>query len=139
MIESTLQRIAAGDGASVQECLDRYGGLVWSIARRLAPTAQDAEDAVQEIFLDVWRNAGRFDPEIGSEATFIATIARRRLLDQRRRASRRLDPEPLVSEDAVSAPTAVVCRLLSTFPLRLRAFFRILNAQICQPIKNTSD
>ena len=103
---STLERIAAGDSGAVQECLDQFGGLVWSIARRWAATSQDAEDAVQEVFLDVWKHAGRFDPTIGSEATFVATIARRRLLDQRRRASRRIAPEPLAEADDVPAETA---------------------------------
>jgi RNA polymerase sigma-70 factor (ECF subfamily) len=45
----------------------------------------DAEDAVQEIFIDVWRSAGRFDAAQGSEKVFITTIARRRLIDRIRR------------------------------------------------------
>lgn len=52
-------------------------------------TRADAEQAVQEIFVDVWRNAGCFDPEQGSEEIFITVIARRHLIKRRRRAARR--------------------------------------------------
>lgn len=85
-----LERIAAGDSSAVQEFLDAYGGLVWSIVRRrVLPDA--AEDVVQEIFVDVWRSAARFDPERASEAAFVTTIARRRLIDHQRKTGRRID------------------------------------------------
>jgi RNA polymerase sigma-70 factor, ECF subfamily len=82
-----LQRIASGDSAAVRECIDQYGALVWSIARRLSRTPADAEDATQEIFLDIWRSASRFDASQGSEKVFIAMIARRRLIDKLRKTS----------------------------------------------------
>ena len=69
--------------------IDTYGGLVWSIARDLTRTAADAEDAVQEVFLSVWKNAGRFDAAKASEKTYVAMIARRRLIDSLRKAGRR--------------------------------------------------
>jgi RNA polymerase sigma-70 factor (ECF subfamily) len=59
---STLERIAQGDQSAVQDCIDRFGNLVWSLARRLSGNQSDAEDAM---------------------------IARRRLIDRRRRQSRR--------------------------------------------------
>ena len=89
-----LHRVATGDPASVRECIDRFGGLVWSIARRLSPSPAEAEDAVQDIFVDLWRSAARFDPRISSDTAFVAVIARRRLLDRRRRRQRRPDTEP---------------------------------------------
>ncbi len=90
-----LQRVASGDQSGVRECLDRYGGLVWSLARRFSTTEADAEDAVQEIFLAVWKSAERYDASIASEVTFIAMIARRRLIDRRRKEGRRPKPEAL--------------------------------------------
>ena len=59
--DDVLPRVAAGDPGAVEECLDRYGGLVWSLARRHTRMRGEAEDAVQEIFLALWKNAGRFD------------------------------------------------------------------------------
>ena len=85
MNESILARVASGDANAVRECIDEFGGLVWAIARRMARTRADAEDAVQEIFIDVWKSAGRFDPAQGSEKVFVSTIARRRLIDRLRR------------------------------------------------------
>lgn len=87
MTDSVLARIAQGDARAVRECIDQFGSLIWSIARRLTRSRADAEDAVQEIFTDIWRSAGRFDPRQGSEKVFIATIARRRLIDRMRRAT----------------------------------------------------
>ena len=95
MAESVLQRIAAGDARAVQECIETYSGLVWSLARRFTRSAADAEDAVQEIFLDLWKSADRFEPERASEKTFVAMVARRRLIDLLRRAERRPQLAPI--------------------------------------------
>jgi RNA polymerase sigma-70 factor (ECF subfamily) len=79
----------------VKEVLSRYSALVWSLASGLSKDPHEVEDVVQDIFVDVWRSSKRYDPSVASEATFIATIARRRVIDRRRRAGRRVDPEPL--------------------------------------------
>ena len=95
--QSILERVAKGDPGAPTECIERFSGLVWSLARRLCASASDAEDAVQEIFIDVWKSAARFDPAIASETTFVAMIARRRLIDRGRRRMRR--PEvPQIAE-----------------------------------------
>lgn len=92
-----LERIGAGDKAAVPLLLDKYGPLVWSIARRQAG-ADAAEDLVQEIFIQVWSHAERYDPERASEATYITTIARRRVIDHSRKVGRRPSQEELVDE-----------------------------------------
>jgi RNA polymerase sigma-70 factor, ECF subfamily len=93
--QAILQRIAGGDAAAVQDCLDKYGGLVWSIARKMLRNTEEAEDAVQEIFIDVWKNAERFDESKSSETTYIAMIARRRLIDRIRYSTRRISADSL--------------------------------------------
>ncbi len=95
-----LARVARGDAPAMRECLARYGGLVWSLARRHTRSAEEAEDATQEIFLDLWKSAGRYDSSIASETAFIAMIARRRLSDLRRKQSN----EPQASADAAPEP-----------------------------------
>lgn len=84
-----LTRIAAGDETAVQDCLDRYGNLIWSLARKLTPNREDAEDAVQEVFMEIWQNAARYEAAKASESTFITLIARRRLIDRLRKIYRR--------------------------------------------------
>ena len=93
-----LERIAAGDPLAVDGCLEKYRGLVWSMARRFAGNYADAEDAVQEIFVELWRHAGRFDAAVAAESTFIATIAHRRLIDRHRRRAKQPEAVPLVAE-----------------------------------------
>ena len=93
MAEAILHRITQGDQTAVQDCLKKYGGLVWSLARRMSANTDDAEDAVQEIFIDVWKNAARFDESQSSETTFIAMIARRRLIDRLRYTNRRISAD----------------------------------------------
>jgi RNA polymerase sigma factor (sigma-70 family) len=83
--EPILHRIAAGEAAAVQECIDRYGGLVQSLARRFCARRDEVEDAVQEVFVDLWRKAARYDPSLSAEIAFVTMIARRRLIDHSRR------------------------------------------------------
>ena len=92
---SLLERIGSGDQAAVAQCVERYSGLVWSLARRFIAVEADAEDAVQEIFVEIWNTAGRFDPSKSAEATYISMIARRRLIDRLRKSRREPDRENL--------------------------------------------
>lgn len=103
MALSFLQRIAAGDARAVDECFDHYGGLIWSLARRFSPVYADAEDAVQEILLGVWRSASRFDPQVASEAAFITMIAKRRLIDRHRRRTCGVEAAPIEEEAPIAA------------------------------------
>ncbi|MFK7954624.1 MAG: RNA polymerase sigma factor [Lysobacterales bacterium] len=124
---SILQRISRGDASAVRECVHVYGARVWSVARRFSANAADAEDAVQEIFMAIWKSAGRFDPAKSEEGTFITMIARRRLIDAMRRKdidTDSLDAWPNLAElnqgespNSVedSAEAASISALLKTF------------------------
>ena len=100
--ETILQRIASGDDSAVKDCLDTYGGLVWSLARKMLPDRNEAEDAVQEIFIEIWKNAERFDENQSSETTFVAMIARRRLIDRLRKVTRQPNVDSF--EDIIYEP-----------------------------------
>jgi RNA polymerase sigma-70 factor (ECF subfamily) len=96
-----LQRLAAGDAGALAEFFDRHAGLVNALALRILRDGADAEDVVQEVFLQAWRQAERFDPRRGTIEAWLCTIARTRALDRlRRKASRREDPA-----EAAPAPT----------------------------------
>lgn len=100
-----LPRVANGDRDGLRACIERFGGLVWSLARRSRLSQEEMEDAVQEIFLQVWKNAGRYDPSIASEVTFVAMIARRMLIDHKRKRARRPQTEELIDSQR-AAPDA---------------------------------
>ncbi len=107
MAESLFQRIAAGDEVAVRECLDVHGGRVWALARRFSSDRADAEDAVQEIFISLWKSAHRYDPAKASEAAFVATIARRRMIDRLRARGGRAETVPIEEESAANGRDAV--------------------------------
>jgi RNA polymerase sigma-70 factor (ECF subfamily) len=87
-----LLRLARGDRAALGELYDLYAGLVHGLALRVLRDASEAEDVVQEVFMQVWRQAGRYDPDRGRPEAWVCTMARTRALDRlRRRASRRED------------------------------------------------
>jgi RNA polymerase sigma-70 factor (ECF subfamily) len=67
----------------------------------MSRTPSDAEDATQEIFLDIWRSAARYDASQGTDKVFIATIARRRLIDRLRKSSAEPPMEPVESLESV--------------------------------------
>jgi len=92
-----LQRVAAGDAGAVDALLARYRPYVWSLVRGRVPH-DEAEDVVQEAFIHLWRSAAGFDPKLGSERAFVATIARRRLVDRQRRSRSGFGVEPMVEE-----------------------------------------
>lgn len=82
---SLLSRIGNGDKAVVSDFVDRYGGLLWSMALRSTRNEADAEDAVQDVFVELWKSAQKFDADRSSEKTFVCMVARRRLIDRSRK------------------------------------------------------
>jgi RNA polymerase sigma-70 factor (ECF subfamily) len=91
--EALLRRLAAGDQAALGAFYDLYAGLANGLALRILRDTSEAEDVVQEVFVQVWRQADRFDPRRGSPEAWLCTITRTRALDRlRRRASRREEP-----------------------------------------------
>lgn len=100
--ETPLAALSRGRPGAVEACLDAYGGLVLGLARRLLPEHADVEDAVHEIFIELWRSAERFDPDRASDRGFVAMLARRRIIDRRRRRSAR--PETVRWTPAAERP-----------------------------------
>ena len=88
--ESTLDdkelvaAIAAGDEKSLSELFDRYAGMLTALAHRILKNQPDAEEVLQETFLQVWNQAGRYDAKRSSVSTWLVLIARSRAIDRLR-------------------------------------------------------
>lgn len=90
---SLIRRMVEGDAEALELFYNRYAGLANGLALRILRNPSDAEDVVQEVFVQVWRQASRFDPNRGSPEAWLSTLARTRALDRlRRRTSRREEP-----------------------------------------------
>jgi len=144
-VSSILERIGEGDALAVQECIDQYGGLIWSVARRLLGNHSEAEDAVQDVFVELWKTAERFDGKLSSEKSFIVMVARRRIIDRLRRHTRRIDTHS-VEDDLVepasdqhrtierSAEASMASRALEDLPEDRR---RVLELSIYQGMSHS--
>jgi DNA-directed RNA polymerase specialized sigma24 family protein len=74
-------RIAAGDPTALGELYDRVAARIYFLARDVCGDAAVAEDITHDVFLDLWRLAGRFDPESTGAVAWLLTAAHRRALE----------------------------------------------------------
>jgi len=95
---SLLSAIRSGDGNAMGRLYDRYSSIVYSIALRVLGDTGAAEDVLQEVFLQLWRNPGVFDSSRGNMAAWLAVIARNRAIDSLRKRR----PEADIADVVVS-------------------------------------
>ena len=79
-----MQRIAGGDGDALGEVYNDYSPLLLALSRRILGTAEEAEDVVQEVFVQVWNQANRYDVRRSSVSTWLVLITRSRSIDRLR-------------------------------------------------------
>jgi len=97
--ESALMaRIRAGDESAMADLYDRYSGIVYGVALRVLGNTTAAEDVLQEVFLQLWRNPQAFDADRGRLPAWLAVIARNRAIDHLRKRP----PEDDIEELAIS-------------------------------------
>ncbi len=102
--ELLLARVARGDRHAYAALYDRVGGQVYGSIRRVLRDPSQSEEVSQEVLLEVWRNASRFDASRGSANAWILTMAHRRAVDRVRseQASRNRDDRAGVRESATA-------------------------------------
>jgi len=92
-----------GNSAAMRTLYERCAGRVWSVTLRILGSRPDAEEVLQESFLEVWRRAREFDPARGELETWVMTIARTRAIDRKRT----LGTVARVAEEVATQPPPV--------------------------------
>ena len=119
-LESLLRLVAAGDMLAFRTLYAASAGRLLAIALRILREQQAAEDAVQEAFLRIWRNAARYDAARGTPLAWMGVIARNAALDMidRRQSSESLDAAdgPELAVAAVEPPDARLGQCLKRLP-----------------------
>jgi RNA polymerase sigma-70 factor (ECF subfamily) len=100
-----LEAVKAGDAAALRTLYDRHAPVVFALCRRILVDGRDAEEALLDVFTQLWRRADSYDPERASPLAYMLTLARSRAIDRlrgRRRHERVLHAH-VVEADVVAA------------------------------------
>jgi RNA polymerase sigma-70 factor (ECF subfamily) len=104
--DSALVRAAAdGSAEALGTLYDRHAAAVYGLARRILTRQEDAEEVVQDVFAQVWRDAPRYDPSRASVAGWIMVLTRTRAIDRLR--ARRARPDQQDAVEPADAPPLV--------------------------------
>ena len=88
--------LKTGDQGAMAQLYDRYSSVVYAVALRVLGDTGAAEDVLQEVFLQLWRNPSAFDAARGSLASWLAVITRNRAIDSLRKRRPETDIEDVV-------------------------------------------
>jgi RNA polymerase sigma-70 factor, ECF subfamily len=102
--DALVCRLQSGDPDALAQLYDSYAGVVSAVAHRILREAAEVEEVVQEVFLQAWRQAARFDPRRGTLPAWLVTMARSRALDRVRRRAVRKETSEEEAPAASSAP-----------------------------------
>lgn len=93
-----MRRVSEDDEAAIGELYDRFGALVYRLAYQMLPSTSEVEDAVQEVFVRLWRTSDRYDSSRAALSTWVVLITRRYLVDRLRRIRARVKANVTLEE-----------------------------------------
>ena len=96
-----ISRVARGDADAFDAVYDQVAPTVFGIVRRVIRDPAQSEEVTQDVLLEVWRNAAKFDPGRGSAAAWVTTLAHRRAVDRVRSVQKESDRERRIAASAV--------------------------------------
>ncbi|HET9897598.1 MAG TPA: ECF RNA polymerase sigma factor SigK [Streptosporangiaceae bacterium] len=99
-LNGLLTLVAKGDERAFASVYDQLAGPVYGLVRRVVRNAAQSEGVAQEVLLEVWRAASRFDPAKGSAVTWVMTIAHRRAVDRVRSAAAATEREQRIARSS---------------------------------------
>jgi RNA polymerase sigma factor (sigma-70 family) len=100
-----LRRVASGDREALDNVYSATSAKLFGICLRILKDRAEAEDALQEVYVSVWRRAGSFDPARASPITWLATLARNRSIDRLRSRKRAVGTDPVDAAADVADPS----------------------------------
>jgi RNA polymerase sigma-70 factor (ECF subfamily) len=125
-----VERLRAGEPAALEELYDRHSPFLYSMILRIVSRAADAEEVLQEAWLQAWRRADSYDPNRGTVIAWLLNMARSRAIDRLRSAASRQRMEDRVEvepPDSVATPPEDVER--NQLSARVRTALDELGAQ----------
>jgi RNA polymerase sigma-70 factor (ECF subfamily) len=125
-----LGRVIARDGRAIGELYDRHSRLLYGLILRILRNRSEAEEVLQEVFVQVWTRADTYNVELGAPVAWLVRIARNRAIDQIRSNSVRARtaeatplPPPVETPEAravMSEQQRAIARALDTLPVEQR-------------------
>jgi RNA polymerase sigma-70 factor (ECF subfamily) len=103
-LTSVIAAVAAGDDVAFASLYDALAPTVFGVVKRVLRDPAQAEEVTQEVFVELWRQATRYDPSRGSPRTWAVTIAHRRAVDRVRSEQAHRDRHAVVGAAAVESP-----------------------------------
>ena len=102
-----VRAIASGSSEALGRLYDRHAGIVYGLARRILARLEDAEEVVQDVFAQVWRDAARYERSRASVSGWIVMLTRTRAIDRLRARRARPDVDAAVDPDAAPPMVSV--------------------------------
>jgi len=105
--EGLIRRVADGDERALGTLYDRYAEKLYGLALSVVKSEADADEVLEDAFLQVWRTAGSFDPDRGTVSSWLSVIVRSRAMDRvraRKRRRKALERSAEADTEGLAAP-----------------------------------